>query len=701
MLRNCVGARAGARIFMVGLLATTMLATANICAAQAQVSAQNFSIPAQSLDSAMAAFSRATRMQVLTLGTTTQGVRSPGVQGTLRPEQALTAILAGTGLVAQFAGGNTVTLVDPKQSVATGDLGAGDAIVLEPIEASGGSGAGAEPEDAPYQTPGSSSYISAEQIDRLPGSTAGDIFKSTPGVIAASNHNGGASVDVNIRGLQGQNRVKVAIDGTQQSTTTWRGYAGVDDRTYIDPDLIGGVAIEKGPTSSAEGAGVTGGVVAIRTLNAKDIVAEGQEYGARLRVGTSDNATNDIRVNAFDQSTDRPDLFDFENGAGSAAVATRQENFDFVAAFARRKSGNYFTGTEGETHYTYNNTRWPLSFTKPGEEAFNTSEDSLSALVKGTIYWGDEHSLELGYTHFESEFGEAIGSLLVAQDTTWRQVNLAEAETNTFTARYRWKPLDNDLYDLRANVWMSDIEATTRSVGPAFYFPPFLTPAMRPPADDPRLNETTMYGADITNTSRVDTSFGLVKADYGASYVLEDMYGHEYYSRIYQNEVGALMQPSVGTREIASLFSRGEWEINDWLTVSSGLRYDAYRIDEKGEPQTVGTYADKEGGRFNPSASVTVSPFDGVQIYGLYSEGVRPPSLRELIGSDSLLAPNPDLEPEIAKNWEFGVNYLADSVFEEDDRLRMKLAYFHNNYEDYISRVSNRTPVVPGAPRPF
>jgi len=502
--------------------------------------------------------------------------------------------------------------------------------------------------------------------------------------------------------MQGQNRVNVAIDGTQQSTTTWRGYLGVDERVYIDADLIGGVSIEKGPTGGATGAGITGGVVSMRTLNAGDIVKDGETIGGRFRIGTSDNAIESARTNSLTQRTDAPGFFDFANGSGSGAVAIKEENFEFVAAAARRKTGNYFTGSEGPTHYENAwGSMYPLSYTQPGEEMFNSSEDTFSSLIKSTMRW-DAHTLELGYMHFESEFGESLGSLLTMGENSFRQVKLATASADTYTARYRWNPGD-DMFDVRANIWATDVSAVTRSVGGAWYMDPWYTPEMYPPADDPRYSETWTYGADVTNTSRFGTGLGDVSIDYGASYVLEDMDGKPYYSRLYERDTPVIMNPSIGTREVASLFTRGTLDVTDWLQFSGGLRYDAYRITEKGDGYSTGgsyeaTYADQQGGRLNPSLGVTVTPFEGAQLYALYSEGVRPPSLRETIGSDSLFAPNPHLRAEIAKNWEVGANYQRDGLLGDDDKLGLKLSYFHNTYDDYIARVSNPDP---GPGRPF
>jgi hemoglobin/transferrin/lactoferrin receptor protein len=667
-----------------------------------------FAVSGGSLSSALLAFGNQAGLQVSYVPSIARSKVSSGAEGSLTPEGALTRILAGTGLVYHFTDAATVTIEDGRAAQGTAEGAVSpDEIELEPIYVTGTgstvSGGVPDAPDQPYRSIGSTSFVTAEQLDRFRGISAGDLLKSTPGVIAAGNHNG-ASLGVNIRGMQAMNRVKVTIDGTEQTTSTWRGYLGADDRTYIDQDLIASIGIAKGPSGGAEGAGAIGGVVAFRTLGAKDIVEEGKSFGARLRLGTHDNAVSP-RVDSFDQSTDAPGVFDFENGWGNVALATTQENYDLFFAVAKRRSGNYFAGENGPSTWRPpgRNADVPLSYTKPGEEVFNTSSDTESILAKATFRPTDDQSIEFGFSHYDATFGEAIGSLLTMQDTTWRQTLLADANVESYNVRYRWDPL-SELIDLRANAFATNVEASTVSIGPALYFPPWLTPETRPPAQDRRFSETWTYGVNASNTSRVETGFGGLALDYGGSYTLEDTNGEPYLSgRAYWNDKGVLLQPSIGTREIAGLFTRAEYTPLDWLKINAGLRYDHFAIDEKGPPSPYGVYADKEGGRLNPTLGVTLEPVSGLQFYGLYAEGFRPPSLRESIHSDSTLAPNPELQPEIARNWEFGTNVSMENALFEGDKAGVKAAYFINTYDDYISRVQNPKtgPLEPGEQRPF
>lgn len=73
------------------------------------------------------------------------------------------------------------------------------------------------------------------------------MLRGTTGIIAAEARTSGG-LDVNIRGLQGQGRVPVTVDGAINSTTVYRGYQGTSNRSFVDPDFISHVAIVKGPS---------------------------------------------------------------------------------------------------------------------------------------------------------------------------------------------------------------------------------------------------------------------------------------------------------------------------------------------------------------------------------------------------------------------------------------------------------------------
>lgn len=621
------------------------------------------SVPAGALESALLALGKQAGLKLVYASALTAGKQTGGVSGQLTPEAAVQQLLAGTGLSYTFTGSNTVSIFDPSASDAGATIEG--AIALDTINVSGGGGSEAAAVDAPYETAGSVSYISAEQIARFPGKTAGDIFKGTPGVISGSNRNG-AAIDPNIRGLQGMNRVVTKIDGSEQSTSSYRGYYGVDNRSYFDPDLMSGVTITKGPDGGS--AGAIGGTIAMETLNVEDVLKPGDTYGVRVKGSLADNSI-EPQIGSTESRTDDSSLFGAKSG--SIAVASMGENVDFVAAYARRKSGNYFAGTHGDlTAPNYAGVEEELSEFKYGQEVFNTSQDATSTLLKTTLRPADGHELKLSYMHYDNEFGE-VTPLIVAVGATPKQVDLSKIDLNQATARYNWKPADNPLIDFKLNTWISNTDEDQLYIVYINTVPIKL--------------RTQNYGVEASNTSRFDIANMPFSLSYGGAFKYEDAAPRADVA----DEAGAY--PVDGTRQVATLYTKGKWEPLSWLALDAGIEYLTYDTDYRGTPDysyTGPEYTGYGDDGFSPSFGLTVTPMEGWQLFAKYSTGIRPPSIRETSWTRFDQTFNPDLKAEQARNWEFGTNISKDDLFTDGDKARLKFAYFDNATDNYIGRTS-------------
>lgn len=663
-----------------------------------QTQPRDFDIPAQPLTSALTAFGDQGGLQVTADTAVLTGLTSQPVSGRMAPEEALARLLAGSGLRYHFTSADTVALERAAAGTENGPAEL-DAISVEgQLEA--------DPEDLPFMTPGSSAYISREQIDRIPPSSPGDIFIETPGVVAAGNHDGTA-INVNIRNAQGLNRVRVMVEGTQQESTGYQGYAGPDQRTYIDPDLIGGVEITKGPGGGPYGTGTTGGIVNVRLLGADDLVPEGDTFGVRLRGGIGGNAVSPRFLDQIiiDDDADTglrkggDNILTRDNWFGSIAGAYRDDHFEIVTAYARRKDGNYFAGKNGpETfewerfdRFTPGNRRrveQRFSDVEPGQEVPNTSEDTTSFLFKGKLLWGDGQSLEGGYMHYESEFGHVFPSNL----QLWppQQFSLNEVTSNRFWLRHKWESA-NDLINLQANVWHTNAEELGED------------------RQAPQKNDA--WGVEVWNASSFDIGQAALTLTYGAEYSMSEAFvedGVPTFGRIFvpgqRPRFVVETDDFKGKREVFGGHIGAALTPVDWLTLNAGVRYDRFtgesfgavescEVDLSNRPTADGFCGvrrddvDQDGDRFSPRFGVTLEPFAGLQLFGQYSEGFRALSLVELGQSGGSNVVNPDLRPESVQTWEFGANYSRDGVFRDDDVLRAKLVYYHNSYDDFIART--------------
>lgn len=682
-------------------------------------------LAAGNLGDVLNAFSRQAGVTLSYQEAQVSGYRVTELKGLMNVADALNTLLVGTPLQAMPVG-DKAWLIE-----TIGDADNDSVTVLDAIKVEGRKDA---IKNQSYREAASVNMITRDQIERFRGTSVGDIFQGTAGVIISENRNSGG-LDVNIRGMQGQGRVPVLIDGSRQETTVYRGYAGVSSRSYIDPDLIGSLRIDKGPVMSAEGTGATGGVVSVSTLNAEDVVKPGELSGLRLRVSAIGNnssapapgtqagyysplGNNAIYIQdcrfasdckphlvlpdsfATEQGLNRPSLFEFRGHAFSLAGAQRFDWGDLIAAYAKRDQGNYYAGKNGPAATIDIGEPVQKAFYKevavelkgaskrfrPEERIPNTNFANESLLLKSKLLLGEDHALDLSYIRYDSQYGEMMPSQIQNFGFS-RQWLDSEVLNHTYTAKYRWQPLDYDWADLKVNLWHTDAltELNTPAVGSTEI------------ADNTfRSDDYSRWGLDISNRS-LFYGLGEWQFDYGLSAQRERM------NTDTPVESGFYSGSRKGSRKEYSAFAALKWQPQlDW-TLEAGLRHTRFRSrDDNPLPlstadpkcQTDGNggclpfyYRNKQAGSA-PLLALTWQAFEGGQFYARYAEALRLPSMFESTSGWSVSpATDIELKAEHAKNRELGFNYLNTDAFEQGHQVRFKLAYFKNHVDDYLTRT--------------
>ncbi len=87
-------------------------------------------------------------------------------------------------------------------------------------------------------------------------------------------------IAINIRGLQDFGRVAVVVDGARQNFQ--RTGHNADGLVYLDPELIAGVDVVRGPVANIYGSGAIGGVASFRTIDVDDILKPGEKFGGQV-----------------------------------------------------------------------------------------------------------------------------------------------------------------------------------------------------------------------------------------------------------------------------------------------------------------------------------------------------------------------------------------------------------------------------------
>lgn len=248
-------------------------------AAAAPAAAQaDLVIPAGDLSVALAAFSRATGLQVLADPALIRGRRTGGVKGALDADRGLTQLLRGTGLTFVRSGGSAVLRLAPQRVAAPAAPPAEPArragtarpqpegTVEELVVTAGFAGSLARALDEKREALNVVDAISAEDIGKFPSNNIAEALQRVPGV--AITRDRGEGLFVRVRGL-GPNFQIVTLNGRSAAVNENVRDSGQSGRQFrfdtLPSELVSGVEVGKTPLASLD-EGAIGGVVNIRTF---------------------------------------------------------------------------------------------------------------------------------------------------------------------------------------------------------------------------------------------------------------------------------------------------------------------------------------------------------------------------------------------------------------------------------------------------
>ncbi|SEQ87621.1 heme acquisition protein HasR [Pseudomonas cuatrocienegasensis] len=642
-------------------------------AASAQRQVMAFDIAAQPLDRAALVFAEQAGVQVFFDSARLQGFRSSALQGRYSLDDALRRLLDKTPVDYHLDGANQVTLT--RRVLADDQVLQMQSVTVE--------GRSLSERQETYLQPRSVAVIDREQIDRNPPRHAADLLEQTSGVYTAvSQQDPGLSV--NIRGVQDYGRVNMNIDGMRQNYQQ-SGHQQRNGTMYIDPELLSNVTVEKGATSGMGGAGVIGGVAEFSTLNARDFIHEGKEFGGRVRATTG--------------------LGGYANGTdfiGSSAFALGNEIGDILLAASERHLGDYDPGTHG----SIGELRTGSAGNPEIEDRIKTSPVAYSGstmrsrLAKLGLNLAHEQRVQLSYLRTQVSYDDA-NIMDVADEDLWEKLGSSNVVSQNFAVDYSYAP-DNPLIDFKAKLYHVDTrnDQSTLTRGTTLGYS--------------TTYQTDTYGLQVQNTSTFALSqVSILQADYGLEF-FHDKVSPESDQAISSSSAvdypfAEGMTPE-GSRAMGSLFTRLDYEYDGWLNLNAGLRYDRYHLRGETGMNTrsfctlegacsnaqinvpVLYEVDREEGRFSPTFGLAIKPgVDWLQLFASYGKGWRPPAVTEALvsgrphgGGTETLYPSPFLEPERSTTWEVGFNIARENLFLAEDRLGIKAAYFDTRIKDFM-----------------
>ena len=512
-----------------------------------------------------------------------------------------------------------------------------------------------------FEVPGAVTVLDRETMDALQASTASDLFDGVPGLRfeGGPRRTGQAPV---LRGSTGAG-VLVLFDGARQSFVSTH-----DGRFFVEPDLLQTVEVLRGPSSALYGSGAIGGVLALRTVSADDLLGEGETFGVRLRGGLQGASA--------------------EEGVGGSVFARSEAGaWDGLLSVRLRNSGDIELGNDARLP---SDDKVQSSLLKGTARVSEDLEFSASAL----FYEGDSrdpNNPQENNTE-DSLFNELIPGVvlgLVDRNVT----------SETWRGHAKFNP-DNPLVDFSANIWLANNEVEEAEVA----------------ADRVILRAVETLGAKFENHSRFNfSSARALTLSYGVEIYEDEQRG---------TDVGMDAQGVDGARAgvpgADSLFTGAYVQaafalqepggLPGVLRVIPGLRYDNFETDLDG-----GASVDDDEVSFKLGANFEWSA--GFLLFANYAEAFRAPTFNELFPSGvhfsvpcntAYETPRGDmlplrcagnlpsldntfdessagLAPEDSHTWEVGLGFNLDNLGTVDGHLSFKGSYWSADVKNLIA----------------
>jgi hemoglobin/transferrin/lactoferrin receptor protein len=517
------------------------------------------------------------------------------------------------------------------------------------------------------------SVVSLEQIQLQQPSRLDQLFYNIPGVWM-QDRGDDPSTSINIRGLQDFGRVAVVVDGARQNYQ--RSGHNANGSFFLDPELVGGIDITRGPTANIYGSGAIGGVASFRTKDIQDVLRPGERWGVDM---SGSYGSNNNR------------------GMGSVFGGVRVDpTVDVFGGVVYRSQGNYKDGA--------------------GTEVGNTGNDIASGLMKLTVRPAEGHEIKFGGIFQDDQY--SIGQTNRGATTTaapaaaiaGSSVYASTAKTYTGTVNWKYSKPDDMLFDWNISLYGNrtdndQLKTYNNRITAGGGICTLGNPGnnISGCVGDRRGYLLDTIGIDVNNTSRFDVGSWRNAVTYGFDAFNDKVSTWD--SRGNSN----ITTPS-GERTVSGGFIQLKNNYSTWLEIISALRYDHYELNSAGTGVAGNTSS--SGDRLSPKITVGVTPVAGFTPYVSYAEGYRAPSITETLisgghatgggptlfncpdGTSGLFCfqPNPNLRPEVGKNKEVGVNLKYNGIFTAADSFRAKFNFFRNDVDDYIDLVAS-TPV--------
>lgn len=465
----------------------------------------------------------------------------------------------------------------------------------------------------------------------------------------------------NIRGLS-DNRVVQVIDGVRQNfDLAHRG------SYFLPMSLIQEIEVIKGPSSSLWGSGALGGVVAMRTPNALDLLKNNDKFGVKIRQGyqTANNLSErdvsvfaandkfDVLISGFYNNADN-----LRTGKGNKLNNTAYKQFGGLAKFG------WQINDANRVELSHRETRFKQTAPSNNEVENEFTNEQIIDQIKE--FHGSNDGLLPGKQPSESERSKFYSGVKTRFGSVSYLTDQQIPDQST-VFNYYLTP-DNPYLNTHIALYNNKtIEKEQRKVSGV--------------KDQTKL---TTRGINLRNSSELSHISFVYGVDYMRDKIRTERGTNSSDAQFRADPYNANSN-TTGVYLIAHIPLFGEK-----LLLSPSVRYDHYDTSSK----TV-KYKDNH---LSPATKLTWIVTNWLDFTAKYNEAFRAPSMQERFVSGShfganiagkyninKFVANPNLRPETAKNKEITANLHFDSLFKQGDKFKIEATYFRNDVKDFIN----------------
>ncbi len=469
------------------------------------------------------------------------------------------------------------------------------------------------------------------QIEAKQATDLADVVENSPNVnISGGSRAGGQHI--NVRGLSDQ-RLLYLMDGARQNFNN-----GHNSRVYLDPELLKQVEIVRGPTT-LWGSGALGGVIALTSKDAVDLLKPGENWGAKIKGGFQ--GVND------------------QWHSNASIFGLISDNFDYLLDFSFRNANDTRLGDDNNLQ--------------------NSGFESYAGLAKFT--WTPDAFNTLGFSAQTFDQNAQVPSN--PQVDVSREFPLVNRDTRTrnFTWRYNYENPDHPFIQPSLLVYYNTTELEdNRTV-------------------TPRKDETSLdtVGISVKNTMQWDYSERVSQTiTYGLDYYHDEAEGKRNgqprasFPGAQSDVIGLYLQDEIKLWNRLTLTPGIRWD-----------SFENQADDSSIAKQNKDSVSYKIGLNFDATDWLSFhasynEAFRAPSLDELFVSGTH-----FTCGPDcaNLFVPNPGLKPEKAHNEEIGFRLHKNQLFMNEDKARFRFSYFHNEVDNFIDTLVNFTfAPVPGNP---